>query len=185
VFLVWRDRKSSALESCTFWGPVVCPQGKDDASARDSVCRLFSEKTKGQFAPAIMTYDNEQDAEVVARKSPAKQKIEESRLAMRKKLVQGNGVTLLSIRQYITYVAPVRFVPAQQLNDAFGADKGEVEWISAQDLCQSHIHKQHEVALLAGAVSASFAHVIALSSLYLHYPCFQSLPSTRPCPTTW
>lgn len=87
-----------------------------------------------------MIYDDEHQHEVVARKSPAKQKIEDSRLFLRKKLISGNGVTLLTIRQYITYVAPVRFIDAAQLNAAFGQEKGEVEWISAQELCQHNTH---------------------------------------------
>jgi hypothetical protein len=81
-----------------------------------------------------MVYDNEHDLDLVARKSPAKQRIEESRLNLRKKLRAGNGVTLLNLRQFVTYVAPVRFVPPEQLAASFGADKGECEWISAKDL---------------------------------------------------
>jgi hypothetical protein len=46
VFLLWRDRRSTAIESSTFWGPVVCPLGKEDKSPLDAVCRAFSEKTK-------------------------------------------------------------------------------------------------------------------------------------------
>jgi hypothetical protein len=81
-----------------------------------------------------MTYESEHDLESVARKSPAKQRIEESRLSLRKKLRAGVGVTLLSVRQFVTYVAPVRFVPPAQMAASFGADKGEAEWISAKDL---------------------------------------------------
>lgn len=136
VFLLWRDRKSSAIESSTFWGNMACPQSKTDVSPLEAVCRSFSEKTKGCFAPATMLYENEHDLDLVARKSPAKQKIEESRLALRKKLRAGNGVTVLSIRQFVTYVAPVRFVPLSELTASFGADKGEVEWIEAKDLCK-------------------------------------------------
>ena len=136
VFLLWRDRKSSAIESSTFWGNMSCPQSKTDVSPLEAVCRVFSEKTKGCFAPATMLYESEHDVDLVARKSPAKQKIEESRLSMRKKLRAGNGVTLLSIRQFVTYVAPVRFVPLADLTASFGADKGEVEWIEAKDLCK-------------------------------------------------
>ena len=114
--------------------PSPCAQGKEDNSALDAVCRSFSEKTKGAFAPATMVFDNEHDVDVVARKSPAKQKVEESRLFLRKKLKQGNGVTLLSIRQFVTYVAPVRFVPSSELNEQLSREKGEVEWIGAHDL---------------------------------------------------
>lgn len=134
AFLLWRDRRSTATESSTFWGPVVCPLGKEDKSPLDAVCRVFSEKTKGQFAPAVMTYDNEHDLEAVARKSPPKQRIEESRLTLRKKLRAGVGVTLLCVRQFVTYVAPVRFVPPEKMAAAFGAEKGEAEWVSAKDL---------------------------------------------------
>lgn len=136
MFLLWRDRKSSAIESSTFWGHMSCPQSKTDVSPLEAVCRSFSEKTKGCFAPATMLYDSEHDVDLVARKSPPKQKIEESRLSLRKKLRAGNGVTVLSIRQFVTYVAPVRFVPLAELTASFGADKGEVEWIEAKDLCQ-------------------------------------------------
>ena len=112
----------------------MTPLSKDDNSPLDAVCRGFSEKTKGQFAPQTMAYDNEHELEAVARKSPAKQRIEESRISLRKKIKAGNGVTLLSIRQFITYVAPVRFVPPEQLAAAFSADKGTAEWVSARDL---------------------------------------------------
>ena len=134
VFLIWRDRRSSSVESSTFWCSIVCPPTKDDASALDSVTRAFSEKTKGVFAPATMVYDDEHQLEAVQRKSPPKQRIEDSRIFMRKKLIQGNGVTILTIRQYITYVAPVRFIDTATLNAAFGMDRGEAEWVTAQDL---------------------------------------------------
>jgi hypothetical protein len=137
VFLLWRDRRSSSVESSTFWCSVVCPMTKEDNSPLDAVTRGFSEKTKGIFAPATMVYDDEHQLEAVQRKSLPKQKIEESRIFMRKKLIQGNGVTILTIRQYITYVAPVRFIDAATLNATFGMDKGEAEWVTAQDLCQA------------------------------------------------
>jgi hypothetical protein len=134
VFLVWRDRRSSAVESSTYWGSVVCPSAKDDNSPLDAVTRGFSEKTKGVFAPATMVYDDEHQLEAVQRKSPPKRRIEDSRIFMRKKIIQGNGVTILTVRQYITYVAPVRYIDAATLNSTFGMEKGEVEWVSAQDL---------------------------------------------------
>ena len=140
VFLLWRDRRSSSSESSAFWSSIVCPPHKEDNSPLDSVTRGFSEKTKGIFAPREMVFDSEHELEIVQRKSPPKQKIEESRIFMRKKLIKGDGVTLLSIRQYITYVAPVRFIDTETLNSTFGYDKGEVEWVTAQDLCKEQRH---------------------------------------------
>lgn len=53
-FLLWRDAKSSQIESHTYYSHIICPVHKTDNSALDTVTRGFSEKTKGLFAPATI-----------------------------------------------------------------------------------------------------------------------------------
>jgi hypothetical protein len=51
LFLLWKDKKSTSVQSASYWSEINCEKEKDDPTVLDTVCRDFSEKTRGIFAP--------------------------------------------------------------------------------------------------------------------------------------
>src|SRR4051794_18647046 len=100
AFLLWRDKRTSPIESSVYWSHIVTPKAKEDSSALDTVCRGFAMKTKGLFAPLATD-------KLVMSQADLQQ---ESRNRLREKLAKAQGTVLLSHGGHLIYVAPVRFI---------------------------------------------------------------------------
>lgn len=123
AFLLWKDKKATALQSATYWAEINCENAKEDQSVSETVSRSFSEKTCGLFAPTAM----------IASARTLEKRIRYSREAIQEKLDRRAGVVQLVTLGRKLFVVPVRFVDATELNRVC-AHKGQAEWVKAQDL---------------------------------------------------
>jgi hypothetical protein len=137
AFLLWRDRKSTNIESNSYYGHIVTPKLKNDSSPLDTVARGFATKTKGLFAPLAT------DQLVLSQQDL----MDESKKRIREKIAKRQGSTLLSHAGHLIYVTPVRFVSEMELNEKLSAYAGEAHWITANDLFNALNSNQPSVKL--------------------------------------
>jgi hypothetical protein len=121
AFLLWKDRRSTATQSATYWGDVPCEKGKNDNSPLHTVARVFSTKTNGIFAP--------QTAVKQSKATPVK--VSETMVLTKMKRAQ--GTMIVSWQGKIIYLLPVRFVPLSELSPAC-AVHGEPQWVPAKNV---------------------------------------------------
>lgn len=124
LFLLWKDKKSTAVQSASYWSEINCEKQEDDPTVLDTVCRDFSEKTRGIFAPLPKKGE----------KVPSlKAQIKASATSLNEKIRKMNGCWLLWSPSRRIYVVPVRYVDAVSIS-RHCATKGQAEWVQADHL---------------------------------------------------